>query len=207
MRRTTFSLAALAFVAIAPVASAQGTQSAASKLTFGITSGTASIDASDDIAKTKMGIGYGISAGYDVLPALRLTAGVDMAKVDIDEEGATGDIGLTQLDFGARYSFLNVSQKFTPFVNASLTRRSFGADMPIGEGGEELEVIFSGMGYTLGGGADYTLNPKLSLMGNVKYTLGSFSKVEVDGESEDLDENIDANGMRINVGLTWRPFR
>lgn len=205
MRRTTFSLAALAFVAIAPVASAQGTQSAASKLTFGINSGTTTIDASDDIAKTKMGIGYGVSAGYDIMPALRLTAGVDMAKVDIDEEGATGDIGLTQLDFGARYSFLNVSPKFTPFLNASLTRRSFGADMPLGE--EEVEVVFSGMGYTFGGGADYTLSPKLAITGGIKYTMGSFGKVEVDGESEDLDEDIDANGMRVNVGLTWRPFR
>ena len=206
MRRTTFSLAALAFVAIAPVASAQGTQTAASKLTFGINSGTTTIDAGEDLVKTKMGIGYGISAGYDILPALRLTAGVDLAKVDIDEEGAEGDFGLRQMDFGARYSFLNVSPRFTPFLNASATHRSLGADMPDGEGGE-VEVIFSGMGYTFGGGADYTLSPKLAITGGLKYTMGSFGKVEVDGESEDLDEKADANGMRINVGLTWRPFR
>ena len=207
MRRTTFSLAALAFVAIAPVASAQGNQSIMSKFTLDVATGTTTVDASDDLAKTKMGIGYGLQLGFDVTPALKLVAGWDAAKVDIDEEEAEGDFGLAQFDIGARYSFLNVSPKFQPYLQASVTPRSFGADIPDGEGGEN-EYIFSGIGYSFGGGLNYSLSPKLAIMGGLTYTMGKFDTLEIDGNEVDLDgEEVDANGMRVRVGLSFRPFQ
>lgn len=209
MRRTTFSLAALAFVAIAPVASAQGNQSIMSRFTLDVATGTTTVDASDDLAKTKMGIGYGLQLGFDVMPALKIVAGWDAAKIDIDEEGAEGDFGLSQFDIGARYSFMNVSPKFRPYLQASVTPRSFASDLENPETGETAELTFSGMGYSFGGGLDYVLSPKLAIMGGLTYTTGSFDKVELDGEEADLegDEAIDANGMRVRVGLSWRPFQ
>lgn len=202
MRRTTLSLAALAFVAFAPAAFAQNA-SAASKLTFGVNSGSTSIDADEEGFETKSGIGYGLSVGYDLLPALRITAGADLAKIDL--KSGDGDFGLTQLDLGARYSFLNVSQKFTPFMLGSLTNRTMAADVDMGAGEQELAI--SGLGYSVGGGVDYGFSPKLAFTGAVKYTMGSFSKAEVDGEDAEGFEDIDASGMRLQLGLTWRPFR
>ena len=201
MRRSTFSLAALAFVAIAPVAVAQNATTG-SKITIGLNSGTTSVDA--DEIETKQGIGYGLNLGYDVMPALRITAGVDMAKIDLED--GSGDFGLTQFDIGARYSFLQVSPKFQPFVLGSLTQRSMAADVDLGTG-DEQELVISGLGYSLGGGVDYAFSSKVSFNGTVKYTMGKFSKAEVDGEEADEFGDIDANGMRLMLGVTFRPFQ
>lgn len=206
MRRTTLSLAALAFVAFAPAAFAQAA-SPMSKITVDLHANGASL--SPEEGDRQNGAGFGLGLGYDVMPALRLTASMDLSKIDVSDEeiGLEGNFGLTQIDIGARYSFLSAARKWTPFLNAAFSPRTLAADVEDPDSGEEVEVKFSGNAFSFGGGFDYTMSPKLAFTTNLTYTMGSFDTMEVDGEEMESSDSPNTNGTRINVGLTWRPFR
>ena len=199
MRRITFSVAALAFVALAPMASAQNT----SKLTFDLRAGMASNqigDGDEELAKLKSGASFGAGIGYDLTPAFRMGLGLDVAKLPIDEEGAEGDFGLRTIELSGRYSFIAQSRRWTPFVSAHVAQRNVGADV---EGFGEIEG--SGIGYGIGGGVDYAFSPKMSLSTSAGYTMGKFGSWKLDGEDVDGDD-LDGNGFRVNVGVAFRPF-
>ena len=205
MRRTTFALAALAFVAAAPVAYAQAA-SPMSKLTVDVHANGNSLSPEDGDRANGAGFGFGL--GYDVMPALRISASMDMSKIDVTDEeaGIEGNFGLAQFDIGARYSFLSSARRWTPFLNAAISPRSMAADVEDPDSGEEVEMSFSGTGYSLGGGVDYTLSPKLAFTSSLTYTMGKFDTMEIDGQEFEGGE-LKTNGTRVNLGLTWRPFQ
>ena len=201
MRRINFAVAALAFAAVAPVASAQSTNS---KITLGVHAGMISNElgsGDEEIAKTKSGANFGVLAGYDFTPAVRFTLGVDRGSIGIDEDGSDDNFALTTIDLGARYSFVSSARRITPFVNAGVSRRMLSTEI---EGLGDLSA--NGIGFNLGAGVDYAFSPKMSLGGSFGYTMGKLGNWELDGESSDEDIDVDANGYKVNVGLTFRPF-
>lgn len=202
MRRINLAVAALAIAAVAPVASAQSTNS---KITFDVHAGMVSSqlgDGEDELAKTKSGMNIGLTAGYDFSPALRFTLGYDRGTVGIDEEGASSDdnFGISSIDLGARYSFVSSARRWTPFLGAAVSRRMAASDV---EGLGDLEA--NGIGFNFGGGVDYAFSPKMSLSGSAAYTMGKLGNWTVDGDDVDAPD-LDANGYKVNVGLTFRPF-
>ena len=204
MRRISLSLAALALAAIAPAAHAQKAASPMSRVTVDLHANGSSVTPKD--ADTKSGGGAGVGLGYDVIPALRIVANVDLAKIDVTDEaaGIDGNFALRQIDLGARYSFMAQARRWTPFLQASVTPRHMGADVDDGSG-NTVKVEMSGTAFSFGGGVDYAFSPRTSFGAGLHYTVGSFDKFKVDGQDAQGDK-IDANGARLNVGVTWRPF-
>ena len=201
MRRINFAVAALAFAAIAPVAAAQSTNS---KITLGVHAGMVSNElgsGDEELAETKSGANVGVMAGYDFTPALRFTLGVDRGSIGIDAPDSDDNFALTTIDLGARYSFVSSARRFTPFVAGGVSRRMLSTEI---EGLGDLTA--NGFGFNLGAGVDYALSPKMSLGGSFGYTMGKIGNFEIDGESDPDDTEIDGNGYKVNVGLTFRPF-
>ena len=201
MRRISLSLATLAFAAIAPIAGAQSA-STGSKLTLDLRAGMASgmIDDNDTGLKTKGGADYGVSLGYDVTPAIRLGLGLGLSKQPLDVTGVTGDVGVSQFDLGARYSFVSAQRRWTPFLSAAVSPRALSFEE---DGGSKYEA--SGTGFSVGAGMDYAFSPKIAFQGTLGYVTGKFGDWKVDGDKVDAPK-IDANGMHVNFGVSFRPF-
>ena len=161
-------------------------------------------DVSEDETNNGGGISGQIGWGFTPKFALFLEAGA--ARINTDDDD---DFTLSHVDLGARYHFVSPSRAFVPYLEAALTHRSANADDVQFDDGtgtfEDVDIEFSGNGFTLGGGIQFFVSPAWALNAGLKWTTGEFDKLKVDNVSiEDLD--IDATTTRLTLGINWYPM-
>jgi hypothetical protein len=67
------------------------------------------------------------------------------------------------------------------------------------------DLAILGSGVSLGGGLQYFIASRWALGGSLKWTMGEFSRVQIDDVSID-GLGIDATSARFNMGFTWYPM-
>ena len=155
------------------------------------------------------GGGAGAQAGWGFTKWLMVYAGVDAARVDIEDmpgvEVGTAEPNYTLLhgDIGVRFSFPNPTHGFEPYLNAAYTARGAIAQF------ENEDVSISGDGVSVGAGLQYFFNPKWALDVGLQLSTGDFTNVEFKGVKVDLNElGVDiktTNSARLNVGMKFYP--
>jgi hypothetical protein len=156
--------------------------------------------------QTNRGTGVGVQVGYGFTPKLLVFASTDISKQGTTYAGIDGDFGLTHLEAGGRYTFLQAGKRMVPYVNALVGKRALTASS--NGGGISVTMRISGTELGAGGGVLYALSPKVSLDGNVSAVRGKFTTIELSGDvnqSGTLTVNSSTN-LRLKVGFAWHPI-
>ncbi len=146
-------------------------------------------------ADAEGGSGFGVKLGYGFNPLFTLYAGFDAAGMRT--EG--GEYGYGLFDIGGQFNFRSGPNAVVPYLDLALTGQAAVFDIA----GDDL--VFSGSGFTLGGGLKYFATPAVAIDGSLSTTLGSFREVEYQGDREAVDAS--ANGVRLGFGISWYPVR
>lgn len=150
------------------------------------------------------GGGGGVMVGYGITPMLAVYAGVDLAKVNIDDpEFGESSYALGHVDIGARLSFANPQRALVPYLNAAFTARSASAEVT--DGSQSADISITGPAFSIGGGVQYFFSPRLALDAGLAISTGKFNKVKLDGESADIPDADNSTTSRINVGVRFYP--
>lgn len=148
-----------------------------------------------------------LRVGYGVSNLVTLYAGVSGATLDSDGfdfgivEGE-GEFEYGAVDLGVEFNFGSERSALRPYVNVGVSGAAAVFDV---RGGEDLSVL--GGAISGGAGLKYYVVPTLALNGGVQLAGGQFTDYEVDGDTEDLPDELDFGAARLQVGLTWNPFR
>jgi len=129
---------------------------------------------------TNMGRGLGAKLGFGFSPLLTAYLGLNNASMERDRGS-----GLAYLDVGAQLNFRAGRAALVPYLDAALS-------------GTGDDTGASGIGVTAGGGLRYFVSPVLALDGGL---FLNYSSVEVGG----TEANV--TGARLNLGISWFPFR
>ena len=127
-----------------------------------------------------MGRGLGAKLGFGFSPLLTAYLGLNNASMERDRGS-----GLAYLDVGAQLNFRAGRAALVPYLDAALS-------------GTGDDTGASGIGVTAGGGLRYFVSPVLALDGGL---FLNYSSVEVGG----TEANV--TGARLNLGISWFPFR
>jgi hypothetical protein len=198
MRSTMFA-AALLFAATA-AAQAQ-VASSSQGLFLNLGAGATAHEIEDADADRGLALNAGVGFGFSRSVALFLN--VEGAAISNDDQ----DYNLGQADVGVRYTFMDAASRVRPSVDAGVGMRLMKADdVDFGEYGM-VDVQLSGMTLNAGGAVAYHVSPALALDAGLRFSFGKYSKLKVDDVSVDLegDERIEAQSMRLRVGLAWYP--
>jgi outer membrane autotransporter protein len=141
--------------------------------------------------------------GWGFTRSVSAYLGFDHARINSADATLADNYGLNQLDLGLQYSFMNNDRAWRPFVEAAATRRSLNAD--VNDQGTTYNMSTYGYGMTLGTGFQYFVSQPWAISTGLNYSFGKFTHAEVDGQSGDIDP-IKAQGMRLNVGMSWHPM-
>ena len=200
---TTAGALLLCSTAAAP-AVAQGVAPASSTKGFfvGAHLNGSSLTADDFNDETQDGGGAGLHLGYGFTSRLALVTEFTVAALD---DGNGGDIGFGHFDLGLRYAWTSPTRRWVPSLELGVTGRALAQEDAVLDDGEPHDVSLSGAGFTVGGGIQYYVSPKLALGAMVKFTGGELDRFKVDNVSID-DLNIDASSTRVNLGITWYPM-
>ncbi|MFO7847182.1 MAG: outer membrane beta-barrel protein [Balneolaceae bacterium] len=145
----------------------------------------------DDLGiDAESGAGFGLKLGYNFNTNFGLFASLDGASIDA---GDGENYGLGHFDLGVQGTFRSTSDRFRPFVRASLIGMSAQDDV------NDVEINGAGLG--LGAGALIFLSETLAL--DINYTQGwvNLSEVKIGSQSFEADENA-ATG-RFFIGLAY----
>jgi opacity protein-like surface antigen len=200
MRKTLLSLT-LAVLLPASALAQDGGPYGAKGFSLGLAlNGTAikSEEAFDSSSET--GGGLSLLAAFGFTQKFSLFLEGTGAALDIEDESWT----LAHGDLGLRYHFAGSGRKFVPFIDGAFTSILAGADeAEFDEGSSEtVDVEITGTGFSIGGGFDYFLSPRMAFVTAFRYTDAEFTKVKVDNVSvEGFD--FDVSTTRLNVGLRW----
>ena len=109
------------------------------------------------------------------------------------------DYTLVYLDLGVRFNFRSGASAVVPYLDGSISGVASTYDTAFGD------ATFTGGGLSLGGGVQYFFSPEFALNGGLQFTLGQYNEIEMGGQSEGID--LDLTSARLNVGVSWYPFR
>lgn len=164
----------------------------------------ASLTVEDGDANT--GGGGGIRAGYAINRRFTVFLAIDGASVDVVDarDEVLGQWTLAHVDLGVRFYFANALNRWVPFLEAALGGRRVGLEDGVIDEVPRTDVSLSGAAFTLGGGLDFYLNQTLALGGELKFSSGDFTDIEV-GEILVGGFDIKAESVRFGLALTWWP--
>lgn len=149
---------------------------------------------------TESGRGFGVGVGYGFTRRASLYFAVSGARMDSLD--FVGTYALAHVDLGTRVHFRSGAGRVVPFVQAGLSGRGIGATLYSGL--RAYEVSAGGAGVSFGGGLNAHVNPSLAFSGHVMWTVGSFSRYEVNGVPLGGDASS-ATSARVHLGLVWFP--
>lgn len=149
----------------------------------------------------------GAGAGFDVAWGFRNGISIFIsgaaAKIEPEDELAD-DYTFGHSDFGIRYTFRNDDARLRPF--AELAASSFHMErenVDMGEFGR-TDVKVTGPALTAGGGLSVYFARSTALDLGIRWSTGSFNRIEADGVTIDLeDEDYDLTTYRVRVGLRY----
>ena len=142
-------------------------------------------------------LGYGFServTGYLGLEAGRISEGDGFEGLPTGER-----YGILLMDLGARFHFRR-GARLVPFLDAGGTVPVLWFDNAAND-----EVIHTGPAASLGGGALWFVSPRVALEGGASFTAGRLTERRIDGAKDDV--RIGTSGVRMQVGVTFYPFR
>lgn len=206
MRGSSYAAVALAVLSLAACAGpmAQSSTQPSSGGGFGVAAGLQQSVLSDDNSEYS-GPGSNIELAYDFTP--RFGAFADVGGVGLEESTdseLTADA--TYWNLGARYTFDAPGRRFVPYLQASYATLSLDQQYCDDFAGcFDSEANAAGFGW--GGGLRFHFTPSFALDGGIRMMAGTFTEVEVDGETVELE---DENGFmfgRFLIGIAWRTGR
>ena len=155
-------------------------------------------------ADLERGGGFGLKLGYGIVPLVTLYAGLDVARMEtedhiLEEMGKEG-YGLGHFDLGIQLNIGGERSALVPYLDAAFSGRTAALNSAYGG-----KLVYSGGGSSIGGGLKCFVSEVLALDGGVQMTFGGFDEVEVRGKERQID--LDATTTRVNLGLSWYPFR
>ena len=204
------AVAALAILAASPLAAQYRSDEMIRSRTTGLIVGAAlsgSAFRSNDLSgETERGGGAELRLGWGFTPSFAIVADAGGATMD----GVGQEYTLGHFDLGARYSFANARRSVVPYLEAALTGRAMvepDVEMVDQSGNSTTDdMVFSGFGYTLGGGVQYYIAPGWAIGADLRWTTGEFDTVQYGNVSVEGFE-VDATSSRLSLGVTWYPIR
>lgn len=193
----------LALLLLAAPATALAQQSTTRGLSLGAHLQATSLTVEDDDPSNGGGLGIRVGYGFN-----RIVTGfvqLDGSTVTIENGGTiVGDWALAHAEVGARFHFANSLRRWVPYLEVAAGGRSVSVSDASVNGQRVDDVSFSGGAFTLGGGLSTYLTRKVALDVSLKFTGGTFDKVDLGNVSvNNLD--IDATSFRFGVGFVWWP--
>lgn len=202
VERLSFAVATLAAFVAAGTLQAQASgqpASSAKGLILGAHLNGSSLTIDDSEIENESGPGFSLQAGYGFTRNLALLVELTAAALTIDRE----TLGLGHFDIGGRYSFTSDTRRFVPFIDLAFSGRVLTAD-DVDLGGGPNRLTATGSGFTIGGGVQYHVAPKVAIGIALKWMTGEFSEVKF-GDRTESGLEIDSESTRVNVGVTWYP--
>ncbi|HEX6134396.1 MAG TPA: outer membrane beta-barrel protein [Longimicrobiales bacterium] len=150
------------------------------------------------------GGGLGLRAGYGFNRNFTGYIEADGITFDVDNPDFGGEWSMAHVDLGVRYNFANSLRRWVPFLEAAIGARAVKLDNATVDGDSVGELKFSGGALSGGGGVAFFVHEKLAIETLLKFTGGTFEKVDVGNVSvNDLD--IEASSFRFKLGVAWWP--
>lgn len=112
--------------------------------------------------------------------------------------GPRGTYRLAHVDAGMRWHSVRPTRALVPLLEVAVAGRA-------AEKAYEGDLTVAGVGVTFGAGLLYFTTRTLAVGGTVKWTIGEFSRVQIDDELVDGFE-IDATSARVDFGFSWYPL-
>lgn len=194
-------LAGLALTALAALPAAAQNASTHHGFALGLHLVGATVDPED--GSDEQGGGGGLVLRYGFRNGLSIFLQGDGARMEAEEEGMDDyDLGVGEL--GLRYTFRGTAARLRPFVDGALGAISAQVaydDPDLGE----VDAEISGPVFTIGGGVDYYLGPKLALGVGLRWSTGSIDEIKVENVTVELEEEdqFDLRATRLQVGLQY----
>jgi hypothetical protein len=161
-------------------------------------------DANDDDGDPSSGGGFGLRVGYGFNRHFTGYIETDAIVFDVENPDFGGYWSMVHFDLGLRYNFANSQRRWVPFVEGALGARAVQVDDAVVNGDSVGELNFSGGAGSLGGGISFFPIEKLAIETLVKFTGGTFERVDVGNVSVNgLD--IEASSFRFKIGVAWWP--
>ncbi len=189
MRKIVFCLMML--VAMASVASAKEGFYIGGQIPYNMVKG----DFDDTTGpKLKSGAGFGLIAGYTFPINLAVEVDYAASSHQSDSTGLTGSVALAEFSLNGKYSFMTT--ELQPYILAGVGSFAMGKfDSSAGS------FILSGTGYNLGVGADYYVNPNISIGAGIIQKFITFTKT--DNSNVTLSKNIKGDTTSIRFDVTY----
>lgn len=152
---------------------------------------------------SEQGMGLGVTVGWGFNDRIAVYATTDFGYVDYDPDNpaAVGeDYEAMTVDLGARVNLGNEFMRMRPFINAALSVLMTTEDDP-----ELGEAVTSGGGLTVGGGVQYFLHYKWSVLAAVQATMGAFTETDTDNTDFLFDQGVPYSHYRVQLGAMWHP--
>ena len=195
--------AALFIAAIAAPASAQVADDPSNTrgLSLGLHTGGYGVAYEGD--RDGSGGGLGFQIGYGFSDRFTGYLGFDAASIS-EGDGFEGlrtgdDYTFIFMDLGGRFHF-RPDSRWVPFLDVAGTVVGLGFDNMEGQ-----ETTLGGASLSLGAGLLYYVSPTLALEGGASFSGGSLMEREIAGSTTDVDVKV--AGVRMQVGVSYRPFR
>ena len=136
------------------------------------------------------GLGFGVEAAYNFLPALAVYGGYSRVSFGVDD---VDDVNVVDsgFDFGLRYT-LPAMGSLSPFLRGGLVYHELEVDAD----GQD-ESTDRGLGFDIGGGIAIPLTPRFSLNPMVNYLRYS---ADINGRNDDFDVSY----LGLGVSLAFR---
>jgi len=150
--------------------------------------------------------GAGIILGYGFNRTLELFLQLDGAEFDVANTDVDGTWTMGHADLGVRFHFANSLRSWVPYLQAALSGRAVSVSNPvINQVTQHQDVSITGGALSLGGGVMFYFNESLALDLQLAWSGGNFTQVHVGGTTVTLNNPIDAQSSRFNVGISWWP--
>jgi hypothetical protein len=161
-------------------------------------------DTADDDDDVSSGGGIGVRVGYGFNRRFTGYLETDAIVFDVANPDFGGYWSMVHVDLGLRYNFANSLRRWVPFLEGALGARAVQVDDATVDGDSVGELSFSGGAGSLGGGISFFPTEKLAIEALMKFTGGTFERVDVGNVSVNgLD--IEASSFRFKIGVAWWP--
>jgi hypothetical protein len=196
----TMTSAAVMTLLLTSLAAAQG-RSTTHGFIIGANAQGARVNTDDGYREEGGGGGFDVAWGFRNGLSIFLSGAA--AAVSPEDELAD-DYTFGHGDFGIRYTFRDDGARLRPFAElAGSTLHMERENVDLGEFGR-TDIRVSGPAFTVGGGLGFYFTPSTALDLGVRWSSGSFNRIEADGISIDLeDDDYDLTTYRVRAGLRY----
>jgi len=155
-----------------------------------------------DLAELEpIGGGLRFKAGYGFLERFEIFAAYTTVNYNISEEWDR--FINSNLKLGARIYFGATLRSFRPYLEIALDQNKFLMDPIFIDTQGPYELDMSGIGVAPGGGINYFIIPNLAAHLNLGFSFGNFSSVDISGQRNTFEENLDYTFFNVNLGMSY----